>query len=183
MALLETRILQTANDPGTINDLNNEMSCFGWSVLSVQVTHTQNTKTYTKGLDMLLGTGINTVETTTIEYATITYQRDRKMDNYAQIAAYEQQYLNLRAELSRKVDENESQDRVTLSDCFNTPFTLNPIQSTKNALNAYKNQFRFLKSKLGMDIRSKDTIQRSNDLYVQYGQQLAQIRNQCEALL
>ena len=182
MALLETRILQTANNPGSINNLNNEMACFGWSVLSVQVTHTQNTKTYTQGLDMLLGTGIDTVETTTIEYATITYQRDRKIENYAQIAAYEQQYLNLRTELAEKVDENESKDHLSFSD-FTSLFTLNPIKFIKNTLNLEKKMFLFIFSILGMDTRSKDTIQRNNDLYAQYEQQLKQIRNQCEALL
>ena len=185
MTITETKIIQTQNDPGVINNLNSEMSSFGWNVLSVQVTHNQNTKTYTKGLDMLLGTGINTVETTTIEYASITYQRDRRMQNYAQIASLEQQYLLLRNELATKVDQIEADDRVGFTDLLRQGFkvTLNPVKWWNNSIENSKMSIRYIKSKMGMDARSVDAIQRSNELIDQYSHQLQQIRIQAEALL
>lgn len=88
--MTETKVMQVRNDVDDINECNEMMGKFGWKVLSVQVTHSQNTKTYTGVYDY--GTGNQTVETTTINYATITYQRDRDMRNYAQIAALEQEY-------------------------------------------------------------------------------------------
>ncbi len=84
--MMETRIVQVANNPEAINRSNDVWGIFGWNVLSVQITHSQNTKTYTKGL-MDYYSGDKTVETTTINYATITYQRDKDMPNYTRIAA------------------------------------------------------------------------------------------------
>ncbi len=82
MALMETKIIQVANDPNVINASNEEWGKFGWSVQNIQVTHSQDTKTYTKTFtDYVYGD--KTVETTTINYATITYQRDKHMTNYA----------------------------------------------------------------------------------------------------
>lgn len=63
---------------------------FGWTVLSVQITHSQDTKTYTSGL-LDYYSGDKTVETTTINYATITYQRDKAMPNYTRIAALQEE--------------------------------------------------------------------------------------------
>ena len=92
MAIAETKILQVENSPSVINQSNNEWGHFGWNVLGVQVTHSQDTKTYTKGLDYY--TGDKTVETTTINYATITYQRNKEMPNYRKIVALENEYIS-----------------------------------------------------------------------------------------
>lgn len=187
MALTETKLIQTQNNPYIINNLNREMGSFGWNVLSVQVTHTQNTKTYTQALDMLLGTGFDTVETTTIEYATITYQRDRQIQNYAQITALEQQYFQLRDELATKVNQIEAADQIKLSDLlldsFKTGFILNPVKWWNKSVENTKKSARYIKSKMGADIRSDDTIQKSKALNAQYGQKLEQIRAQAESLL
>lgn len=100
MAIMETKIVQVKNDPGIINYTNEEWSRWGWSVLSVQVTHSQNTKTYTDGLSDEVNNRY-TVETTTINYATITYQRDKEMPNYGKIARLEQE----EASVESRVDE------------------------------------------------------------------------------
>lgn len=187
MALTETKIMQTQNSPEIINSLNGEMGSFGWNVLSIQVTHTQNTKTYTKGLDMLLSTGVDTVETTTIEYATIAYQRDRQMQNYAEITALEQRYFFLRNELTTKVNQIEAADRVKFTDLLcqevKSAFILNPIKRWNKSIEIFKKSTRYVKSKMGVDARSENAIQRSNELIDQYDQQLRQIRIQAEALL
>ena len=91
--MLETKIVQVDNNPATINQCNEEWGSFGWNVLSVQVTHSQDSRTYSKGMDYY--TGDKTVETTTINYATITYQRDKEMPNYTRIAELENRYRNL----------------------------------------------------------------------------------------
>lgn len=95
--MTETKVIQVPNDAIAINKSNEVMGKFGWNVLSVQVTHSQNTKTYTKGLDYW--TGNKTVETTTLNYATITYQRDRGIKNYSQIAEIERAYDELSAQI------------------------------------------------------------------------------------
>lgn len=93
MGIIETKIVQVNNNPATINRSNEEWGSFGWNVLSVQVTHSQDTKTYSKGMDYY--TGDRTVETTTINYATITYQRDKSMPNYSRIVELENEYRRL----------------------------------------------------------------------------------------
>lgn len=90
MSIMETRIVQVKNEPAVINRTNEAWSKWGWSVLSVQVTHSQNTKTYQDGWQY--GSSEMTVETTTINYATITYQRDKEMRNYTQIATLQNEY-------------------------------------------------------------------------------------------
>ena len=90
MSVMETRIVQVKNDPAVINRSNEAWGQWGWSVLSIQVTHSQNTKTYQDGLQY--GSSEVTVETTTINYATITYQRDKAMPNYIQIAQLQNEY-------------------------------------------------------------------------------------------
>lgn len=92
MAIMETKIIQVKNDPEIINEFNETWGHFGWSTLSVQITHSQNTKTYTEPLNY--GTGIDTVETTTINYATITYQRDKAMAGYSRLTELEKEYFS-----------------------------------------------------------------------------------------
>lgn len=184
MAITETKVMQTQNDPAVINNLNNEMSSFGWNVLSIQITHNQNTRTYTKGLDMLLSTGINTVETTTIEYATITYQRDRQMANYSQIIDLEREYFEVRDELIRQIDAIEANDRVSGWELFIPPApSLNPVKAWQNYVNRGKKNLRYIKYKLGMDGRSDDAVQKSNELLSQFDYRLSQIRSEAESLI
>lgn len=95
MAVMETKIVQVTNSPESIDASNSIWESFGWNVLSVQVTHSQNTKTYTAHA----GDGYNTVETTTINYATITYQRDKQMPNYTDLKELERQYQALQAQI------------------------------------------------------------------------------------
>lgn len=107
MAILETRSIQVKNDSDTINRTNEEWGQFGWNVLSVQVTHSQNTKTYSSAWDQLGGNESQTVETTTINYATITYQRDKGMANYKKIVELEKQYQAISAEITELNEKKE----------------------------------------------------------------------------
>ena len=135
---------------------------------------------------MLCNTGSDTVETTTLEYATITYQRDRKMPHYLQIVDYENEYASLRNELAAKVDEIARKDQVTLKDLFRPEFIkpcFNLKESMRLSKEASKLQMRFIASKFGLDNRSNDAIQQSNELIDQYNHALDQIRRQAEALL
>lgn len=99
MSIMETKIIQVKNSESVINESNERWGRFGWNVLSIQITHSQDTKTYSNS--MTYYTGEHTVETTTINYATITYQRDKGMANYAQIAALEQEYENSAQEIAQ----------------------------------------------------------------------------------
>ena len=57
------------------------------------MTHSQDTKTYTKTLGDMMS-GDKTVETTTINYATLTLQRDKQMNNYKEILELEREYID-----------------------------------------------------------------------------------------
>lgn len=99
MATLETKIMQVKNDEYVINNINNAMASFGWTVLSVQITHSQNTKTYSSAWDQIGGNQSQTVETTTINYATITYQRSKGLTNYREIVKLEQEFEQVMQQL------------------------------------------------------------------------------------
>ncbi|MBQ4610027.1 MAG: hypothetical protein IJN79_02535 [Clostridia bacterium] len=88
--MLETKVVQVANNPDILNRTNEIWGSFGWNVSNVQVTHSQNTKTYTSGFGHW--TGDSTVETTTINYATVTYQREKNMENYERVVELENEY-------------------------------------------------------------------------------------------
>lgn len=95
---IETKIIQIDNDPSVINAVSDLWGMFGWNVSNVQITHSQDSRTYTKGFsDYYLG--MRTVETTTINYATLTMQRDKGIANYQQIAELQEEYDNLTAAL------------------------------------------------------------------------------------
>jgi len=94
--LMETKIIQVSNSPSIINETNELWSYFGWNVQNVQITHSQDTRTYTRGLDYY--TGDKTVETTTINYATITYQRDKNMPHYREFCELEREYNQILSE-------------------------------------------------------------------------------------
>jgi len=183
MALTETMIIQTANDPVTINNMNNEWGCFGWSVLSIQITHSQDSRTYTRGLDYL--TGDLTTETTTINYATITYQRDRQLPNRAQIAALQQQYNQLRQELADEVARIQQADySQQAKDLFSTTrkdLFRHPVQTYKKQWGAVFNIGKKLFTE--GNAYSDETVQRTNDLTNQYAIRLNEIRQEAESLL
>ena len=181
MALMETMIVQVANDPTTINSMNNELGSFGWSVLSIQVTHSQDSRTYTRGLDYL--TGDLTTETTTINYATITYQRDRKMDNYAKLVELERSYNELREELEKKVTEVAYDDAANQMDVLNVSRIdgiLHPFATRKKVGKAYSYMFKKL---IGAEARSEEAIKKSDDLTKGYAKRLQKIRDTAEELL
>lgn len=183
MALTETMIIQTANDPVAINSMNNEWGCFGWSVLSIQITHSQDSRTYTRGLDYL--TGDLTTETTTINYATITYQRDRQLPNRLQLAALQQQYDHLRQELADEVarikQDDYAQQAKSLFSTTRKDLLFHPVQTYKKQWGAVFNIGK--KMLTNGNAYSDDAIQRTNDLIQQYAIQLDQIRQQAESLL
>ncbi len=91
MAVYETKVVQVRNEPEILNFTNEEYGHFGWSVQNVQVTQTQERRQISSDY----------VETTTYNYATITYQRDRHMNNYAQITELEKEYFEIVDEIPR----------------------------------------------------------------------------------
>lgn len=108
MAVLETKVIQVANAPHIINQVNEEWGYFGWNVQNVQITNSQNTKTYTSALDYLSGNQTATVETTTINYATITYQRDKSIPNYARIVELEHLYEDTNAKIVSLLNDDSA---------------------------------------------------------------------------
>lgn len=113
MAVMETKIIQVKNDPRTINETNEAWGRWGWSVLSIQVTHTQNTKTYTSDWQRLTGSNEATVETTTINYATITYQRDKGIPNYERLVELEQEYGAVEAKVRARFEARREELKNT----------------------------------------------------------------------
>lgn len=105
MGVMETKIIQVENDPYTINASNEAWGRWGWNVLNVQVTHSQNTKEYQNWAQR--GSGEVTVETTTINYATITYQRDKGMSGYSRIAELEQEYAQVENRIIAQLNEKK----------------------------------------------------------------------------
>ena len=114
MAITETRVVQVPNDPEVINASNEAWRRWGWTVLNVQVTHSQDSKVTggTTYYGEAYGVTINNVETTTINYVTITYQRDTGMTNYAQIAELQKEYdlveITVKVELDKRIVEVET---------------------------------------------------------------------------
>ncbi len=90
MAYTETKVIQVKNDPELINRINDANAKFLWSVLSTQITNSQNTKISQDWKQY--GTDEYTVTETTIDYATITYQRDKDDPRYDEISRLEEAY-------------------------------------------------------------------------------------------
>lgn len=86
MAYYETKVVQMSNDPSVINALNNLHGAFGWMVINTQITNSQDSRIYQSAPNTI------TTETTTINYATITYQRDREMPHYEELSKLEDEY-------------------------------------------------------------------------------------------
>ena len=121
MSLLETKVIQVENDQDVITNTSNLMGSFGWTVLSVQVTHSQNSKD--------LG---DRVQTTTLNYATMTLQRDKHMDNYAEIVRLEEehtQYENQIAQYSQRIANEEKKGNRILIIIFVVALIGGPILS------------------------------------------------------
>lgn len=112
MAVLETKIMQVKNDEYAINNINNSMACFGWSVLNVQITHSQNTKTYSSAWDQIGGNQSQTVETTTINYATITYQRSKGLTNYRKLVELESEFESVMLQIDSVKEELAKKEDV-----------------------------------------------------------------------
>ena len=113
MGIMETKTIQVRNDPREINAANEAFGRWGWSVLNVQITHTQNTKEYQEWYQY--GSNAVTVETTTINYATITYQRDKGMKCYDRILELEQEFnvvaLRIRGMFAAQREELEKKKK------------------------------------------------------------------------
>ena len=69
------------------------------------ITHSQDTRTYTKDFADYY-TGSKTVETTTINYATVTLQRNKGIPYYQNLVALQKEYEELDANLYI-LDDNE----------------------------------------------------------------------------
>lgn len=109
---IETKVMQVQNRESVINDTNEAMSCFGWNVLNVQITHNQNTKTFSSAWDQLGGNQTQTVETTTINYATITYQRDKSLTHYSEIVALEEEFNYVMSTLEEYRAKQNMRDNI-----------------------------------------------------------------------
>lgn len=90
--MIETKVLRVENDEDVINETSHDRGCFGWTMTNVQVTHSENTKTYSSAWDQIGGNRSQTVETTVVDYATVTLQRDTAMPHYAELKALEKEY-------------------------------------------------------------------------------------------
>ena len=104
MAAIETKVIQMKNDTALINENNELYSCFGWRVNSVQVTHTQDHK-----VEQLYNT--ISVETKTYDYATVTYERDTGIENYAEVVELEKAYYSLKKDrdaLDKSINKDEA---------------------------------------------------------------------------
>ena len=109
---IETKVMQIENRESVINKTNEIMSCFGWDLMNIQITHSQNTKTYSSAWDQIGGNQSQTVETTTINYATVTYQRDKTMEHYAEIVELEERYFELETEIATCRKERDRKETL-----------------------------------------------------------------------
>lgn len=99
--MIETKVLRVENDEDVINDVGRERICFGWTVANVQVTHSENTKTYSSVWDQIGGNRSQTVETNIVDYATVTLQRDTALTHYMELVDLEEEYDGLAEQANR----------------------------------------------------------------------------------
>lgn len=90
--MIETKVLRIENDEDVINQTSQDRAHFGWTITNVQVTHSENTKTYSSVWDQIGGNQSQTVETHVVDYATVTLQRDTVMPHYAELKELEKEY-------------------------------------------------------------------------------------------
>ena len=98
MASFETKVIQVSNSTSVIDGINWKNGSFGWNVLGVQITHSQDNRIYQDPVNVM--TGSITIESKTVDYATITYQRDMGMTNYDEIVALESEYDAVEEEIN-----------------------------------------------------------------------------------
>lgn len=107
--MIETKVMRIENTEECINQIGRERVCFGWTVTNVQVTHSENTKTYSSVWDQIGGNRSQTVETNIVDYATVTLQRDTALAHYMELVDLEEEYdelseqaVNLRSAIDKK---------------------------------------------------------------------------------
>lgn len=90
MALKETITIQTVNNPKVINELHERYAVFFWNVLHVQITHDMDSHLEFRDA------GFGNIEIrnakSNVEFATITYERDKLIPYYDAIKATEAKY-------------------------------------------------------------------------------------------
>ena len=96
--MIETKVLRIENDEDVINETSRNWGCFGWTMTNLQVTHSENTKTYSSAWDQIGGNRSQTVETTVVDYATVTLQRDTSHAHYMELVDLEEEYERLVAQ-------------------------------------------------------------------------------------
>ena len=106
---LETMVRQTVNDPDSINNQNRFYACWGWNVLSVQITDNKvvyDGNSHTVGSSEMFindGIGFGSASSQTVteritehtNYATITYQRDMDAPNMDKLLTVQKKYDEL----------------------------------------------------------------------------------------
>ena len=102
MAILETKTIQTVNDPSAIDQANAFYQQFFWNVQSVQITHVKDS--HQEYFDWGSSVEVKTVTETT-QYATITYNRDKLIPHYDDIVRLEKAYAV--AEAGREESEHQ----------------------------------------------------------------------------
>lgn len=99
MAIKETVTIQTVNVPTTINQIHERYALFFWNALNVQVTHVRDSHLEFK--DVGDAVQVSSV-TTNIEYATVTYERDKLMPYYDEVVIAEKELDACEEELNNK---------------------------------------------------------------------------------
>lgn len=89
---IETKIMRVENSESIINETNRLMGYFGWDTSNVQITNSQSSRTYSSAWDQIGGNQTQTVETTVINYATVTYQRDKNIAHRDQLCELEDEF-------------------------------------------------------------------------------------------
>ena len=95
---IQTEVIQVANKPQIIHEVNAEAAIWGWSVLNIQITEQKIVKEGdSHGRESVFGDKyIITTEVITehINYATITYQRDLDDPKIKKLADLESDYIH-----------------------------------------------------------------------------------------
>ena len=113
--MIETKVVRIENSEEAMNETSKVRGCFGWTVANVQVTHSENTKTYSSVWDQIGGNRSATVETNIVDYATVTLQRDTALTHYMDLVDLEEEYDALieKAEEFRAVmDKNNNAESL-----------------------------------------------------------------------
>ena len=105
MAFYETRTIQVANDPNVIDKTNELMGEFFWEVKSQQITDRKDS--HTEHTDY--GSYIEErVVTSSANYCTITYQRDKMLPHYDEVVNIERTLDVIHGIQNRKIPRSKS---------------------------------------------------------------------------